>query len=98
MTNNLLNYDIDELAKRVEKGQDSSGQKAEPILIAKSLIELKYSTEKLSGVMSESAMVLKEEFERFSKSNNKHANSIRWLTVGIVIVGILQIILYLIQA
>jgi hypothetical protein len=34
--NSLGKYNLDELAKRVEAGSDSDGQKAEPILIAKS--------------------------------------------------------------
>lgn len=93
MTNDLSNYTLDELAKRVEKGGDSPAQKAEPILIAKSLIELKNSMEKSSGVMSESAQVLREEFQRFSKSNNRHANAMKWLTAGIVFLGIIQIII-----
>lgn len=40
---NLEGYIADELAKRVEEGSDSSGQKAESILIAKALFELRES-------------------------------------------------------
>jgi len=40
---NLKDYNIDNLVNRVEGGSDSDGQKAEPILIAKSLLELQES-------------------------------------------------------
>lgn len=115
MPNSLSKYNIDDLAERVESGGDSDGQKAEPILIAKSMIELQNSiialqqqipitgseirgtirsaTEELSKTVDK----LNDEIKEYSKASDRYAKAMRWLTFGLVMVGILQVVIAIIK-
>lgn len=111
----LSKYTIDQLAIRVEGGIDSDGLKAEPILIAKSMIELQRAVVALkdqiplTGVeirmtisraaerLSESVNNLGQEIKNYSKSSDKYANAMKWLTVALVAVGLLQVVVLFIN-
>ncbi|MEK7616053.1 MAG: hypothetical protein AAB420_02500 [Patescibacteria group bacterium] len=115
MDSRLSKYTLDELAERVEGGGDSSAQKAEPILIAKALVELQQSITTLqkqipqtgseirstigrvSEELSETVRGLRTEMQAYSASNDKYATAMKWLTVGLVVVGVGQVIVTLIK-
>ena len=111
----LSKYKLDELAKRVEGGSDSDGQKAEPILIAKVMVELQNSIitlqqqipmtgseirttiSRATDKLSESVDKLREEIHEYSKSSDRYATAMKWLTFALVAVGMAQMVVYLIK-
>lgn len=76
MADNLSNYNLENLAKRVEGGSDSDGQKAEPILIAKSMIELQNS---IIALQRQIPMTGSEIRTTMDRSIGKLSNSINEL-------------------
>lgn len=111
MNDGLSKYNLDELANRVEGGSDSSAQKAEPILMAKSMVVLKTAVKDLQLQIIElgkylgstlrdnkkSMDELNGSIDKYSKSSDKHAKALNWLTTGLVIVGVTQIIVSIIN-
>ncbi len=43
-------------------------------------------------------ILLSKNIQRFSKSNDQYANAMKWLTAGILFVGVLQFLIPLINA
>lgn len=68
MTNELSKYSLDKLAQRVEDGSDSDGQKAQPILIAKAMLELQISIKDLQKQISLASVGIKGTVNNASKN------------------------------
>src|SRR3989344_9510848 len=113
----LSRYTLDELAQRVEGGDNTSAQKAESLLAAKSLIELNNTLFLFRTQMAEVAnhlqrtienaserMVrpmdelnqgiqnLNQEISKYSKSSDRSAVAMKWLTFGLFFVGAAQVV------
>ena len=87
----LSEYNIDDLTGRVEDGGDSSGQKAMPILLAKSMLDLQKSVVNVSNNLCFAITGLKSEIRKSRKSNDNYSRSMKWLTGALVFVGVVQI-------
>lgn len=86
MTKKLSEYTVDELAGQVEGGNDSTGQKAMPLLIAKTTLELSHSVDSLRGVV-----------EGYSRSSDKSSNIMKWLTVVLAIATVANVVVFIIK-
>ncbi len=108
MGDKLANYDLDQLAVRVEGGSDSDGQKAEPILVAKAMVGLQSSVKDLQLQIIEAGKGIRTTFrisldrlekqiEKYSESSSKQAEALKRLTLALVVVGFLQVIVGVLQ-
>lgn len=122
MDRGLSKYTIDELAQRVEDGDSTSAQKAESLLVAKSLIELnntlfllrtqmtqvannvqrtiENASEKILRPMdelSQGIQNLNSEIYKYSKTSDRSAKAMKWLTFGLFFVGIAQVVVSVLQ-
>jgi len=88
----LSEYNINNLTSRVESGSDSSGQKAMPILLAKSMFDLQTSIVNVSNHLCFAITDLKSEIEKSRKSSDNYSRSMKWLTGALVFVGVAQIL------
>lgn len=110
-SNNLSNYNLDDLADKIEQsGNLGAGLKEQSIIIAKAMIELKIairnlqlqvletsknirSSIKYSGEqLSASVNKFSSNVEKYSASSDKYYKAIIWLTLGLVLVGIANVI------